>query len=397
MLMAEVGRFLTEWHAALQTNGDYPPSLDYLGSAQNRQVHTLVMKITQHLSSCLYNEDLLELFFKFGCDFTVREAERRAEEAGINQADSRENRLVPIDFGQVDSFCFLITALMKNPREIDRPFAYNQQALPVLKSALQAVHKALARAAVEREKDFNQRIWYRLLLNIMLDAVGTNQEMNWKILQALADTFLDQHSASSALNPTRVPNFAFAWLDLINHKQFMPRILSFPGRRGWLLFQRIFMGLLHYIGPYLARIRMSDLIRNLYKCTLRTLLVLLYDFPEFLSDYHMAFCDAIPWQCVQFRCVANGSRRGLSMKLPDPFTHCLKVDTLPEMKVTPTIQSTYLLKLMTCGLKADVDNWIKTSDWWARHRWPLAWSLDVRDIPSVFGVNLKKHDSCVAI
>ena len=32
----------------------------------------------------------------------------------------------------------------------------------------------------------------------------------------------------------RVPSFAFAWLDLISHKMFMPRILAFPARRGWL-------------------------------------------------------------------------------------------------------------------------------------------------------------------
>ncbi|CAL1133245.1 unnamed protein product [Cladocopium goreaui] len=110
------------------------------------------------------------------------------------------------------------------------------------------------------------------------------------------------------------------------------------------------MGLLNFIGPYLARIRMSDVIRNLYKCTLRTLLALLYDFPEFLSEYHMIFCDVIPWQCVQIRNLILAAFPS-SMKLPDPFTHSLKVDTLPEMKVSPTIQSTYLLKLMICGLK----------------------------------------------
>eukprot|EP00434_Breviolum_minutum_P008601 symbB.v1.2.007588.t1/scaffold386.1/size215569/14 len=139
------------------------------------------------------------------------------------------------------------------------------------------------------------------------------------------------------------------------------RILQIPGRRGWLLFQRIFMGLLNFIGPYLARIRMSDQIRTLYKCTLRTLLALLYDFPEFLSEYHMVFCDVIPWQCVQIRNLILAAFPS-SMKLPDPFTHSLKVDTLPEMKVSPAIQSTYLLKLTICGLKADVDNWIRTTE-----------------------------------
>jgi len=250
-------------------------------------------------------------------------------------------------------------------RFIDWPINLTTQAVGILKCALQAIHKALAATAKAQETRFNQRVWHRILMNILLDTAhcptpeasrptDLSQQYNWKILQLISDTFL-------ALNPMRVPAFCFSWLDLISHKQFMTRILNIPQRRGWLLFQRIFMGLLNFIGPYLARIRMSDVIRNLYKCTLRTLLALLYDFPEFLSEYHMIFCDVIPWQCVQIRNLILAAFPS-SMKLPDPFTHSLKVDTLPEMKVSPTIQSTYLLKLMICGLKADVDNWIRTGD-----------------------------------
>ncbi|CAJ1359970.1 unnamed protein product [Effrenium voratum] len=249
--------------------------------------------------------------------------------------------------------------MMKKPHDpsgrfIDRPFSYNQQAMPVLRCALQGITKALVNNAKEKGEEFNQRVWYRLLMNLMLDTACNSQDMSWKILQGFADTYL-------ALNPVRVPNFAYAWLDLISNKMFMPRILNFTGRRGWLLFFRIFMGLLNFIGPYLARIRMSDNIKNLYICTLRTLLVLLHDFPEFLSDYHMAFCDVIPWQCVQIRNLILAAFPS-SMKLPDPFTQSLKVDMLPEVKVTPTINSTYLSRIMVCGLKADIDSFIRTRD-----------------------------------
>ena len=33
--------------------------------------------------------------------------------------------------------------------------------------------------------------------------------------------------------------------------------------------------------------------------TLRVLLVLLHDFPEFLCDHHYNFCDVIPPNCIQ--------------------------------------------------------------------------------------------------
>lgn len=363
-----VSKQLHEWHSLVQADGQHPPSLDHMGHAQNRQVGALLQKIISMLFSPNHSsEETVELFFRYGVEYTVKYAQQKLEEAE-QQADPSLNG--PSDFGFVDSFSYLVVSLLKKPNEvmgrfIDWPSNLTSQAVPILKCALQAIHKALAATAKAQETRFNQRVWHRILMNILLDTAHCptpeaarptelSQQFNWKILQLISDTFL-------ALNPMRVPAFCFSWLDLISHKQFMTRILNIPHRRGWLLFQRIFMGLLNFIGPYLARIRMSDVIRNLYKCTLRTLLALLYDFPEFLSEYHMIFCDVIPWQCVQIRNLILAAFPS-SMKLPDPFTHSLKVDTLPEMKVSPTIQSTYLLKLMICGLKADVDNWIRTGD-----------------------------------
>lgn len=58
--------------------------------------------------------------------------------------------------------------------------------------------------------------------------------------------------------------------------------------------------------------------------TLRVLLVLLHDFPEFLCDYHYGFCDVIPPNCIQLRnLILSAFPR--NMRLPDPFTPNLKV------------------------------------------------------------------------
>ena len=62
----------------------------------------------------------------------------------------------------------------------------------------------------------------------------------------------------------------------------------------------------------------------LYKGTLRVLLVLLHDFPEFLCDYHFSFCDVIPPSCIQMRNVIL-SAFPRNMRLPDPSTPNLKV------------------------------------------------------------------------
>ncbi|XP_058073181.1 uncharacterized protein LOC131221899 [Magnolia sinica] len=64
-------------------------------------------------------------------------------------------------------------------------------------------------------------------------------------------------------------------------------------------------------------------VHFLYKGTLRVLLVLLHDFPEFLCDYHFSFCDVIPRSCIQMRNVIQSAFPG-NMRLPNPSTPNLK-------------------------------------------------------------------------
>lgn len=73
-----------------------------------------------------------------------------------------------------------------------------------------------------------------------------------------------------------------------------------------------------------SRPTLLESVRLLYQGMLRTLLVLLHDFPEFLSDYHLSFCDVIPAACIQLRNLILAAFPR-SMRLPDPFTPNLKV------------------------------------------------------------------------
>ena len=75
-----------------------------------------------------------------------------------------------------------------------------------------------------------------------------------------------------------------------------------------------------------------------------------HDFPEFLCDYHLALCDAIPHTCVQLRnLVLSAFPR--HMMLPDPFTPNLKVDLLPESSQPPTVLSPYTAALSAAGIR----------------------------------------------
>merc|ERR1719182_267320 len=133
------------------------------------------------------------------------------------------------------------------------------------------------------------------------------------------------------LRPENVPGFTFAWLDLISHRMFMPKLLLSHDGKGWRMVQRLIIDLLETLKPYLENAKMTQAIRLLYRSTLRVLLVLIKDFPEFLCNFHFSFCNAIPSSCIQLRnLILSAFPRG--MRLPDPFTPNLKVDRLPEIR-----------------------------------------------------------------
>jgi CCR4-NOT transcription complex subunit 1 len=150
---------------------------------------------------------------------------------------------------------------------------------------------------------------------------------------------------------------------------FMPKLLLTKAQKGWPLFQRLLTELFKFLEPYLRNAELSEPIRMLYKGTLRVLLVLLHDFPEFLCDYHFSFCDVIPPSCIQMRnLILSAFPR--NMRLPDPFTPNLKVDLLPEINMSPRILSPYVGHLGQ-DLFNQVDNYLK-------NRSPVSFLLDLK-------------------
>lgn len=140
------------------------------------------------------------------------------------------------------------------------------------------------------------------------------------------------------LRPENVPGFTFAWLDLISHRMFLPKLMLAEDGKGWPMMQQLVVDLLETLKPYLETAKLTRAIRLLYKSTLRVLLVLIKDFPEFLCNFHFSFCNAIPSSCIQLRnLILSAFPRG--MRLPDPFTPNLKVDRLPEIRESPQIMS----------------------------------------------------------
>ena len=63
---------------------------------------------------------------------------------------------------------------------------------------------------------------------------------------------------------------------------------------------------------------MYDHIKIFYRGTVRVLLVLLHDWPDFLAKFSNSFCDEIPEDFNQIRNIILAAFPK-SMKPPDPF------------------------------------------------------------------------------
>jgi len=158
-----------------------------------------------------------------------------------------------------------------------------------------------------------------------------------------------------ALNPSSVPGFAYGWVQLISRRSFMPHLLLAKGQKGWPYMHRLLSALLSFLQPFLKSSQLIEPIKKLYKGTLRVLLVLLHDFPEFLCDFHLSLCDLIPLNCVQLRnLILSAFPR--SMRLPDPFTPNLKVDVLTESSQSPRILTDYLAPIN--GIRTHLDSYM---------------------------------------
>ena len=166
-----------------------------------------------------------------------------------------------------------------------------------------------------------------------------------------------------ALRPSILPEFAFGWLELMSHRFLLPKLLMSAsptnagpppstaapengteapsGReepRSWRLVHLLLRHALDFIRPFLigTSLTMTPALRLYYKAILRIFLLLLHDFPEFLSSYHLSLSSLIPLHCIQLRnLILSAFPRHL--KLLDPFTPNLRMENLPESGVMPSL------------------------------------------------------------
>ncbi|KAE9600761.1 putative CCR4-Not complex component, Not1, CCR4-NOT transcription complex subunit 1, HEAT [Lupinus albus] len=295
-----------------------------------------------HQNILLKGDDVTDRFFRLLTELSVAHClSTEVINSGVMQSPQQ---LQPMSFLAIDVYAKLVFSILKGSSK-----------LILLSKILAVTVRFILKDVEEKKTSFNPRPYFRLFINWLLD-LGSLEPVtdgaNLQILTAFANAF-------HALQPLKVPGFSFAWLELISHRSFMPKMLTGNGQKGWPYIQRLLVDLFQFMEPFLRHAELGDSVRLLYKGTLRVLLVLLHDFPEFLCDYHFTFCDVIPPSCIQMRNIIL-SAFPRSMRLPDPSTPNLKIDLLQEITQPPRILSEVDAVLKAKLMKADVDEYLKT-------------------------------------
>ncbi|RCH97685.1 hypothetical protein CU097_012135 [Rhizopus azygosporus] len=299
-------------------------------------------------------EDMSSLFYRTCIEASVEHAIKHKQLL---------NQPVGLTYLPIDALSKLIVCLMELPQPPVDNSAIGKAAMDSPDSArialftkiLSIVILVISQMHDQRQQQFDQRPFLRFFTSLLCELHSSEQQLQtvyMSILSALSNTF-------NTLQPLNFPGFTFAWLQLTSHRMFMPKLLLAENQKGWPIFQQLLISLFKFLNPFLHKAKLKDTTRMLYRGTLRVLLVLLHDFPEFLCDYHYSLCDVIPSSCIQLRnLILSAFPR--HMRLPDPFTPNLKVDLLPDINQSPNILSDYTSILKKSNLKQEIDDYMKS-------------------------------------
>jgi len=297
------------------------------------------------------DEEQTERFFRVSTEILVRNVLKNA-----SVEESKSQALKQLNYLFIDEYGKLVSVLMRHLNSGGSSEQIASQRISLLNQILGVTMRTMM-ADYERSKRervrWDQRPWFRLLLNLVMNLNSPSSTLD-PISYGILSVF---GSAFHVVQPLVIPGFAFAWLELISHRMFLSNLLLVKGQKGWALAHQLLIDIFLFLEPHLRKTELTDSIRHLYKGTLRVLLVLLHDFPAFLSGYHLSFCNVIPENCVQMRnIVLSAISRG--MTLPDPFTPDLKVDKLPEVNKSPVILSNVVGPLSS--IREGLDSFLKT-------------------------------------
>lgn len=219
-----------------------------------------------HQYGVLKTEEAADRFFRIATELCAEACLNSAQQTP--QLQGGESPASALTYTVVDALSKLFLLLV---RLADKEAGDMTVRVNLLSRILNAVARTLLEdheTKKTNKQPFDQRPYFRLLSSLAQDlgVPDVQQEPNpsmTPLLGAYSQVYL-------ILQPSVVPGFAFAWLQLISHRCFMPQLLLLKGQKGWPYMHRLVIALLLFLQPFLKHAQLNDSIRKLYKVCLIT-------------------------------------------------------------------------------------------------------------------------------
>lgn len=366
-LIEKTERLLREWVNIHQTGQSV------------KMFPVFVQQMTAH--GILKTDDLVARFFRLSTEMCVESCYRllATQPNGPNSLELRNKC-----YETLDAFTMLIVLLIKNSSSSSNLTPEPAAKINLLSKILSIIANVAIKDQENRQADFQHLAYYRILillfieLNLSPPMLGLPPQSfnNFNQISSNVDVIAENvqfqvlnefTKTLRTLRPSRVPSFAYAWLDFLSHRLFVEKCLygymhNRPSNnvcKGWALYAQLLIDLIKFEAPFLRNVELPPSVDLLYKGTLKMFLVLLHDFPEFLCDYCYSLCDVIPCNAIQLRnLVLSAFPR--KMRLPDPFTPNLKIEQLPEMSQPPKTGALQTNLINSVAFKDELDSYLRT-------------------------------------
>lgn len=213
--------------------------------------------------------------------------------------------------------------------------------------------------------NFNERPYFRLLSSLLCEWEYLRGHNFAKIKDARARKELKEFeeqffevfaSFLHAYQPIAFPGFSFAWITLLSHRMFLPRLLRLPDKKGWPKLLLLFSDLLKFMGQYTKKSHVPDAISVVYKGTLRIFLAVGNDTPEFLVENHYVLLNYLPMVYMQLRNIILAAFPK-KLSIPDPYDPNLEIEKTELCQDAPLIFYDPVQDLK--NLKKPVDNYLR--------------------------------------
>mgnify|MGYP003365523775 CR=1 FL=1 len=212
---------------------------------------------------------------------------------------------------------------------------------------------------------FNERPYFRLLSNLLSEwsslrghnfAAIKQSEARKEFQEFDSEFYAIFASYLHSLQPFAFPGFTFAWVSLISHRMFLPTMLRLDEKKGWKNLMILLIDLFKFLDTYTKKTTLSDTISVVYKGTLRVILGISNDVPDFLIENHFELMNNLPDTYFQLKNVIL-SAIPLNMVVPSPYNPELSMEDMEDCQVPPNVYYDPVEAFQS--LKKPIDNYLR--------------------------------------